>query len=44
MRAEIDFVFAREGCRRLLDLQRGGRPCPERITHNDTKFNNVDAG
>lgn len=39
--AEIDFALAREGfaaC--LLDLQRAGR-LPERVTHNDTKINNV---
>ncbi|QYM78879.1 aminoglycoside phosphotransferase family protein [Horticoccus luteus] len=39
--AEIDFAFARESLTDvLLDLQARGE-IPERITHNDTKFNNV---
>lgn len=38
---EIDFVRARPAAaERLLSLQRSGR-LPERITHNDTKINNV---
>lgn len=38
---EIEFVRAREGMvDRLLDLQASGE-IPERITHNDTKLNNV---
>ncbi len=41
IKSELDFVLARaEGTRRLQDLQRAGR-IPERITHNDTKLNNV---
>jgi hypothetical protein len=40
-RAEIDYALAqRAGARRLTDLQASGR-IPERITHNDTKLNNV---
>ena len=39
--AEIDFVFAREGLvSKLIDLNEAGE-IPERITHNDTKLNNV---
>ena len=38
---ELDFAFRREGeAGRLLDLARAG-DIPERITHNDTKLNNV---
>jgi len=38
---ELNFIFARaDATRRLLDLHRAGR-IPERITHNDTKLNNV---
>lgn len=38
---EIDFVMRREPVtRHLLDLHQAGR-IPERITHNDTKINNV---
>ena len=41
VRAEIDFVLSREALAdRLLALQRSGE-VPERITHNDTKLNNV---
>jgi hypothetical protein len=40
-RAEIDQALAqRSATRRLADLQAQGR-IPERITHNDTKLNNV---
>lgn len=40
-KAEIDFALARaDMATRLVDLQAEGR-LPERITHNDTKFNNV---
>ncbi len=40
-RAEIDFAVGHEPMTRvLLDLQQRGE-IPERITHNDTKFNNV---
>ena len=40
-REEIDFALARaDMASRLVDLQAEGR-LPERITHNDTKFNNV---
>ena len=39
--AEIDFALSRESMAGvLLDLQARGE-IPERITHNDTKFNNV---
>jgi aminoglycoside phosphotransferase (APT) family kinase protein len=39
--AELDFVFRREAMvDRLLDLARSGA-LPERVTHNDTKINNV---
>ncbi len=39
--AEVDFVKAREGIvSRLIDLRDAG-VLPERITHNDTKINNV---
>jgi Ser/Thr protein kinase RdoA (MazF antagonist) len=39
--AELDFVLSREAMVDvLLDLQERGE-IPERITHNDTKFNNV---
>ncbi len=38
---EIDFVLAREHeAGTLIDLQRAGR-LPTRVTHNDTKLNNV---
>ena len=39
--AEIDFVLSRKDiCSKLIDLQKSN--CiPERITHNDTKLNNV---
>lgn len=38
---EVDFVMARaEECRKLLDLNASG-DIPERITHNDTKVNNL---
>jgi len=38
---ELQFIFARaDETRRLLDLHHAGR-IPERITHNDTKLNNV---
>jgi len=40
-RAELAFAFERESIvDRLLDLQKRGE-IPERITHNDTKLNNV---
>jgi Ser/Thr protein kinase RdoA (MazF antagonist) len=40
-RAEIDFALAREALAgRLLDLHAAGK-LPERVTHNDTKINNV---
>lgn len=40
-RAEIEFALAREPLAgRLLDLQAAGK-LPERVTHNDTKINNV---
>jgi Ser/Thr protein kinase RdoA (MazF antagonist) len=39
--AEIDFVRARaEDCPRITDLIASGK-IPERITHNDTKINNI---
>ncbi len=41
VRKEIDFVLARQGLTaRLIDAQAQGL-LPERITHNDTKLNNV---
>jgi Ser/Thr protein kinase RdoA (MazF antagonist) len=41
VRAELDFIFKREpAVDRLLDLQARGL-IPERVTHNDTKLNNV---
>lgn len=41
VRAEIDFVRAREAdCSRIVDLIASGE-IPERVTHNDTKLNNV---
>jgi hypothetical protein len=41
VQAEIDFALSREALTdRLLALQRSGE-LPERITHNDTKLNNV---
>lgn len=41
LRAELDFAFQREAeAGRLLDLVRTG-DIPERVTHNDTKLNNV---
>ena len=41
VRPEIEFVVQRvEDTSVLLDLLRAGR-LPERVTHNDTKFNNV---
>ena len=40
-KTEVDFVLEREStCSVLTDLVAAGR-APERITHNDTKFNNV---
>jgi len=39
--AELDFVTAREAdCSRVVDLIAAGE-IPERVTHNDTKLNNV---
>jgi hypothetical protein len=41
VRAEIDFVMARQAdCSRLVDMLGRGE-LPERVTHNDTKLNNV---
>ncbi len=41
VRAEIDFARARAGdCARITDLIASGK-IPERVTHNDTKLNNV---
>ena len=41
VREEIDFVLSREGdCSKLVDLLEAGE-LPERVTHNDTKLNNV---
>jgi len=41
VREEIDFVLAREAdCSRLVDMLGRGE-LPERVTHNDTKLNNV---
>ncbi|MBQ4106694.1 MAG: aminoglycoside phosphotransferase family protein [Lentisphaeria bacterium] len=38
---ELDFIMARAGdCSRLVDLCTAG-DIPERITHNDTKLNNI---
>jgi len=38
---EVDFVLARESyCRRIVDLLNSGQ-MPLRVTHNDTKLNNV---
>lgn len=40
-RGEIEFALSRRGvCDKLLELHRKGE-IPERITHNDTKLNNV---
>ena len=40
-REEIDFYLSRKGyCRRVLDLMKEGQ-IPQRVTHNDTKPNNV---
>ena len=40
-RSEIDFVLARkDGCSRLVDALKSGE-IPVRVTHNDTKLNNV---
>ena len=39
--AEIDFIRSREAdCSRIVDLIASGQ-IPERVTHNDTKLNNV---
>jgi len=41
VKQEIDFVRSREGdCSKLVDLLAAGE-LPERVTHNDTKLNNV---
>jgi len=41
VKAEVDFVRERKNvCSRLIELKEEG-VLPERITHNDTKFNNV---
>lgn len=41
VRLEVDFVRARESdCSRIVDLIASGE-IPERVTHNDTKLNNV---
>jgi Ser/Thr protein kinase RdoA (MazF antagonist) len=41
VQAEVDFVRAREAdCSRIVDLIASGE-IPERVTHNDTKLNNV---
>lgn len=41
VKQEIDFVLARAGdCARITDLIAAGE-IPERVTHNDTKLNNV---
>ncbi|MCL2751904.1 MAG: aminoglycoside phosphotransferase family protein [Firmicutes bacterium] len=41
VQSEIDFVLARENyCGRIVDLLNSGR-MPLRVTHNDTKLNNV---
>ena len=38
---EIDFIMERKAeCSRLMDMHRSGY-LPERITHNDTKINNI---
>ncbi len=40
-RSEIDFLLAREAdAHKVVDLLEGGQ-IPERVTHNDTKLNNV---
>lgn len=41
LKREIDFVLARAGdCSRITDMIASGE-IPERVTHNDTKLNNV---
>jgi Ser/Thr protein kinase RdoA (MazF antagonist) len=41
VQAEVDFVRAREAdCSKIVDLIASGE-IPERVTHNDTKLNNV---
>jgi hypothetical protein len=41
MLGELDYAYQRESeCGRLLELVKAGQ-IPERITHNDTKLNNV---
>lgn len=40
-REEIAFALAREPLARALDEARAAGELPERVTHNDTKFNNV---
>ncbi len=41
VRPELDFILSRAAeCGRLIDLQRAGQII-ERVTHNDTKINNV---
>jgi Ser/Thr protein kinase RdoA (MazF antagonist) len=41
VREEIDFVLQREGVVSVLVDMRAKGELPERITHNDTKFNNI---
>ena len=41
VKQEVDFIRERKGCvSKLIDLQQAGE-IPERVTHNDTKINNV---
>lgn len=41
VRAEIDFAFAREAFARVLEDARKAGELPLRVTHNDTKLNNI---
>jgi aminoglycoside phosphotransferase (APT) family kinase protein len=41
IRAEIDFALERQPITRVLQDLKSAGAIPERITHNDTKFNNV---
>ena len=41
VQAEIDFALAREPATKVLQQLKAAGEIPERVTHNDTKFNNV---
>lgn len=41
VRADIEFAFEREPITRVLQALKAQGRIPERVTHNDTKFNNV---